>query len=45
CMTGQKVDIPLDSAVFEAHLKKLIADSTFQKQTDKAGSTDLKGSF
>jgi len=45
CMTGQKVDIPLDSAVFEAHLKKLIADSTFQKQTDKDASGDLKGSF
>ena len=45
CMTGQKVDIPLDSAVFEAHLKKLIADSTFRKQTDTGGSTDLKGSF
>jgi predicted dehydrogenase len=45
CMTGKKIDIPLDSAEFEAHLKKLIAESTFQKQTDADADTDLKGSF
>lgn len=45
CMTGKKVDLPLDGALYEAHLKKLIAESTFQKKTDESANLDLKGSF
>jgi predicted dehydrogenase len=44
-MTGEKVEIPMDSAAFEAHLKKLIAESTYQKTVDGNATLDLKNSF
>ncbi len=45
CMTGKKIDLPLDGAAFEAHLQSLIAKSTFEKKTDAKVDLDLKGSF
>ncbi|MBT3381748.1 MAG: Gfo/Idh/MocA family oxidoreductase [Lentisphaerae bacterium] len=44
-MTGTTVQLPMDSAVFEKHLKTLIAESTFVKKTDDATDTSLKNSF
>ncbi len=44
-MTGKKVELPLDSAAYEAHLKGLIANSTYKKVTDENASTSLTGSF
>ncbi len=35
----------MDSAAYEAHLKQLIAKSTFKKVTDKNADTNLSGSF
>ena len=45
--TDSTVELPLDGAAYEAHLKKLIANSTFQKEvTDTlSGPQDLSGSF
>lgn len=44
-MTGKKVDLPLDAGMFEAHLQRLISESTFVKKTDKDVDLSLKNSF
>ena len=44
-MTKKRVELPMDSAAYEAHLKQLIAKSTFKKVTDKNADTNLSGSF
>lgn len=45
--TGKTVDLPLDAAAYERHLKKLIKSSTFVKQVkDSAGKEiDLAASY
>jgi len=43
--TGQTVDLPLDAAGYEAHLKKLISESRYEKQIKKAESVDMTQSF
>lgn len=45
--TDAAVEMPLDGAAYEAHLNKLIAESTFEKQVDesRAGSDDFAKSF
>ncbi|MFW6304010.1 MAG: Gfo/Idh/MocA family protein, partial [Candidatus Sumerlaeota bacterium] len=45
-MTGKPVDMPLDGEAYEKLLKKLIEESTFEKQTTKeAADEDLNASF
>ena len=44
-LTGKPVDLPLDSAAFEQELKKLIANSTFSKQTSEQTAEDITKSF
>ncbi|NLE56475.1 MAG: hypothetical protein GX617_16175 [Lentisphaerae bacterium] len=44
-MTKKRVELPMDSAAYEAHLKELIAKSTFKKVTDKSADKSLSGSF
>jgi predicted dehydrogenase len=44
-LTGQTVDLPLDAAGYEAHLKKLISESRYEKQVKKAESVDMTQSF
>jgi len=43
-MTGKRVELPLDSACYEAHLQRLIASSTFAKQTGAPAALNLKDS-
>jgi predicted dehydrogenase len=45
--TGQTVDLPLDGAAYEAHLKRLIANSRFEKKTVSTAATsgDFAKSF
>ena len=42
---GQPVDLPLDGAEYEAELKKLIAGSTFEKETKELTVSDMSQSF
>jgi predicted dehydrogenase len=42
---GRPVDLPLDSAAFEAELQKLIATSTFVKEATERTETDMEKSF
>jgi len=44
-MTGRRVELPLDAKLFEAHLRKLIAESAFVKKTDQSANLSLKNSF
>lgn len=43
--TDQTVDLPLDGAAYEQHLKRLIAESRYEKKTAGDTETDLSGSF
>lgn len=43
--TDSTLKLPLDGAAYEAHLKKLIAESTHEKKTVETGPADLSGSF
>ena len=43
--TDQAVDIPLDGAAYEAKLKSLIADSTFEKKVKSPSEMDIGKSF
>ncbi|GHB90371.1 Gfo/Idh/MocA family protein [Cerasicoccus arenae] len=44
--TDTTLELPIDAEAYEAHLKKLIANSTHVKKTDeKAGAVDMSGSF
>jgi predicted dehydrogenase len=44
-LTGQRVDLPMDAAVYEAKLKELIAGSTRQKKVVEAQAGDMASSF
>jgi len=44
-LTGQTIDLPLDSAAYEKTLNKLIQDSTFEKQERHGVETDIESSF
>lgn len=44
-LQDKPVDLPIDAAVFEKELKKLIENSTFEKKTVEAKDTSLEGSF
>jgi len=47
-MTGKSIDLPLDAAAYEAHLKTLIESSTFEKEQGKtaaASAEDMAQSF
>jgi len=44
-LQGKPVDLPLDSAAFEAELKKLIATSTYIKENGDQTETDMTKSF
>jgi predicted dehydrogenase len=44
-LTGQAVDLPLDSAAFEEQLKQLIAQSSFRKEASEQTSADMSQSF
>jgi predicted dehydrogenase len=43
--TGQKVQLPLDGAAYEAKLQELIATSTYVKETKEQGESDMGKSF
>jgi predicted dehydrogenase len=43
--TDARVDLPLDGAAYEAHLKRLIAESKFVKRTEAGITSDLSKSF
>jgi len=44
-LIGETVDLPLDSAAYEAKLKSLIANSKHQKQVTETGPVAMEGSF
>jgi predicted dehydrogenase len=44
-LTRQPVDLPLDSATYEAFLRDLVEESTFVKKTSETSSKDMAGSF
>jgi predicted dehydrogenase len=44
-LKGETIELPMDSAAYEAQLKKLIAASTFVKQTDEKTADDMGDSF
>ena len=44
-MTGRRVELPLDSALYEEHLKRLIADSRFVKKETVAADVDMSTSY
>lgn len=43
--TDSTLKLPLDGAAYEAHLMKLIENSTHEKKTVESGPADLSGSF
>lgn len=43
--TDTTLELPLDASAYEAHLKQLIANSTFKKEIKETGPADLSGSF
>jgi predicted dehydrogenase len=43
--TGEKVQLPLDGAAYEAKLQELIATSTYVKETTEQSETDMGKSF
>jgi predicted dehydrogenase len=43
--TGDRVDLPLDGAAYESHLKKRIAESSFVKKTSGTTPVDISNSF
>jgi predicted dehydrogenase len=44
-LKGEPIELPMDSAAYEAQLKELIAASTFVKQTDDQVAEDMGDSF
>ena len=44
-MTGRRVELPLDSALYEEYLKRLIADSRFVKKETVAADVDMSTSY
>ncbi|HEX7654469.1 MAG TPA: Gfo/Idh/MocA family oxidoreductase, partial [Verrucomicrobiae bacterium] len=44
-LTGETVEMPLNSKAYEAKLQELIAGSTVQKQTRKVDASDFASSF
>ncbi len=44
-LKGHPVDLPLDSAAYEAELQRLIAGSTFKKEQVVAAEADMQASF
>ncbi len=44
-MTGKRVELPLDAAMYEEHLKKLIANSRFVKKDEVKAGVDMGKSF
>jgi predicted dehydrogenase len=44
-LIGQPVEMPLDGAAYEAELQKLIAGSTFAKETQELTESDISQSF
>ena len=44
-LIGQPVDLPMDGAAYEEELKKLIARSTFIKETTEQAQSDISQSF
>ena len=44
-LKGHPVDLPLDSAAYEAELKRLIATSSFKKETREEVEVDMGDSF
>jgi predicted dehydrogenase len=44
-LTGKRVELPLDSAAYAAHLRHLVETSTHVKATDGTASLTLKNSF
>ncbi len=44
-LKGHPVDLPLDSAAYEAELQRLIAGSTFKKERVVAAEADMQASF
>ena len=44
-LEGRMVELPLDGAAYEARLQQLIAESTFEKQTDSSAEMDYDQSF
>ena len=44
-LLGQTLELPLDSAAYEAKLNRLIAESTVQKRVIAVSSEDFAGSF
>ena len=44
-LTGQAIDLPMDSGAWEAKLKELIANSTHEKKIVEVSSEDFAASF
>jgi hypothetical protein len=47
-LMGRPIDLPLDGAAYEVELKRLIANSTFAKETTDSGApaeADMAASF
>lgn len=44
-MTHQRVELPMDPAIYQAYLQNLIKNSTYVKKTDEKADISLKGSF
>lgn len=43
--TDSTLELPIDGAAYETHLKKLISESTFEKETVDVGPADMSDSF
>jgi hypothetical protein len=44
-LTGETVNLPLDSAAYEAKLKSLIANSKHEKKVAETGPVAMESSF
>ena len=44
-LLGQAIDLPMDSAAWEAKLNELVANSTHEKKTVEVSSEDFAASF
>jgi predicted dehydrogenase len=44
-LMGEPIDLPLDSAAYEAKLQALIATSSFEKETAEEAESDMASSF
>ena len=44
-LTGQTIDLPMDSSAWEKNLNRLIAESRFEKKVVKVAAEDFANSF